>query len=482
MSLITTLDGLVDELRATGIPVSTSEKVDAAAALGHTDIGDREAVRNSLAVALVKSADHLSAFDTIFDVFFGTRVLDQAAQAAPGTEAAKSGSATGTGRPGTVTGGGSGLGDVDDETIRRLLMESIERGEENSLLQQHLSRVLVDRHAGIQSGRAVAGTYYLYRAMRALDVDRVSSALVERAEERSPAALADPLARRLFLEDVERRLAAFRLEVEAEIRRRLVADRGAGAVAKTLRRPLPEDVDFLTAATAELHELRDTLQPLSRKLAAGMVHKRRHGRRGRIDVRRTMRASLSTGGLPVDLHHRAPRPAKPELVVLADISGSVSTFAAFTLQLTCALRTQFSKVRCFVFVDGVDEVTDVIEQSTNVLEVASEINRRGLGVWLDGRSDYGNAIDTYWREHGKELRSRTTVLVLGDARSNYHAPRADALGRIADRSGHLFWLNPEPRASWDSGDSVIGQYAKHCDEVVECRNLRQLRSFVERLA
>ncbi|KOV68068.1 hypothetical protein ADL01_23935 [Streptomyces sp. NRRL WC-3618] len=458
--MITTLDALVDELRALGVPVSASEKADAAAALGHADLADladREEVRSGLAVTLVKSAGHLSAFDRVFDVCFGQRVPDRAT-------------------------GGVGLGEPDDATIRRLLAESIEAGENGSLMQRHLAGLLVDRHAGIQPGRAVAGTSYLFRAMRALDVDRVTAALVRRAEARTPAALAGPLPRRLFLEDVERRLAAFRLEVEAEIRRRLVADRGVDAVAKTLRRPLPEDVGFLTAATAELHELWDTIQPLSRKLAARMVHRRRHGHRGRIDVRRTMRASLSTGGIPVDLRHHTPRPAKPELVVLADISGSVSAFAAFTLQLTYALRSRFARVRCFVFVDGLDEVTDLIERSANVLEVASEINRLGLGVWLDGRSDYGNAIETFCRDHAGELRARTTVLVLGDARSNYHAPRADALGRIAGRCGHLFWLNPEPRAAWDSGDSVIGRYAGYCDEVVECRNLRQLRAFVERLA
>ncbi|MFK0288668.1 VWA domain-containing protein [Streptomyces sp. NPDC090499] len=453
MTLIATLDRLVDELRAVGVPVSVSEKVDAAAALGPVGLADREALKDALAVTLVKSADHLSAFDMVFDVYFGG--VDQSRL---------------------------GPGELDDDTIRRLLVETIEAGEDGSLLQRHLARVLVDRHAGIQPGRAVAGTYYLFRAMRALDVDHVTAALVRRAGERTPAAFADPLPRRLFLEDVERRLAAFRLEVEAEIRRRLVADRGADAVARTLRRPLPEDVNLLTAATAELPALRDTIQPLSRKLAARLVQRRRHGRRGRIDVRRTMRASLSTGGLPVELRYHPPRPAKPELVVLADISGSVSTFAMFTLQLTYALRTQFSRVRCFVFVDGLDEVTDLIERSANVLEVASEINRLGLGVRLDGRSDYGNALETFWRDHARDLRARSTVLVLGDARTNHHAPRADALARIAGSCGHLFWLNPESRAAWDSGDSVIGRYARSCDEVVECRNLRQLRAFVERLA
>jgi uncharacterized protein with von Willebrand factor type A (vWA) domain len=478
MSLIDTLDEFVGELRAVGVPISIAEKVDAAAALGVTELGDRRAVKNGLAATLIKSGEHESAFDTVFDVFFGGGQLRRAAPPQVGGAGASAPAAS------TETSWGSGglLGTIDDDTIRSLLIESIEAGEQRSLLQRQLARLLVERHAAIQPGRAVAGTYYVYRTLRALGVDRVIATIVQRAEQRTPHALADALDRRLLVEDAERRVAAFQLEVEAEVRRQLVADRGAEAVAKTLRRPLPEDIEFLTAATSQLVELHHTLHPLSRKLAARMVRSRRHGRRGRVDFRKTIRGSLASGGMPIDIRHHAPRPAKPELIVLADISGSVSAFAAFTLQLAHALRAQFSRVHCYVFVDGLDDVTELLGRSANVLEVTTEINRQGLGVWLDGRSDYGNAIETFWQRHGARLRSRTTVLVLGDARSNYHAPRADALAKIAARCGHLFWLNPEQRASWDSGDSIIGQYAKHCDEVVECRNLRQLRDFVERLA
>src|SRR5262249_17204892 len=152
---------------------------------------------------------------------------------------------------------------------------------------------------------------------------------------------------------------------------------------------------------------------------------------GSINFRRTIRSSLSSGGIPLDVHFHRPRPHKPELIVLADISGSVSAFATFTLQLTYALRSQFVRVRSFVFVDGIDEVTGLMSRATDILQISSEINSRGLGVWLDGHSDYGNAFATFWDEHGAELRHRTTVLVLGDARSNYHAPRADALARVS---------------------------------------------------
>jgi hypothetical protein len=252
-------------------------------------------------------------------------------------------------------------------------------------------------------------------------------------------------------------------------------------VAKTLRRPLPEDADFLTASAEQMRALRDVLGPLSRKLASRMGERRKHQRQGGVDFRKTIRRSLSSGGVPLDLYFHKPRPHKPELVVLADISGSVSAFAAFTLQLTSALRSQFARVRSFVFVDGLDEVTDLVANANEITEVTAEINRRGLGVWFDGRSDYGNAIDTFWERHGQDLRHRTTVLVLGDARTNYHSPRVEILAKIAKKSGHVYWLNPEPHGAWDSGDSVISQYAKVCDETLECRNVRQLKQFIDRL-
>lgn len=486
--MIGAVDGLIEELRRVGIPVSVAEKVDAAAALKLVDVGDRTAVKTGLAATLVKDAMHQSAFDAIFDLYFGlqSRALpvggDELPEAGDGADDSASGDGD-SGDSNAIHGsgaGGGGLSDLDDASIRELVINVVEGGDVEGLLARLLAAELVTRHAGIQPGRAVAGTYYLYRTMRAVGSDNILATVVEHAEQAAPGGL-DKLTRRLLAEDVERRIHLFQQEIESEIRRRLVADRGADAVAKTLRTPLPEDVDFLTASGAQLSALSDVLQPLSRKLAARVSQRRRRHKRGGIDFRRTIRTSLSTGGSPLRVHFHKPKPAKPELVVLADISGSVSAFAAFTLQLAYALRSQFAKVRCFVFVDGLDEVTELISTSKDILAVTAEINSKGLGVWLDGRSDYGNAIQTFWDGHGGELRHRSTVLILGDARTNYHASRAKTLERIAGRAGHVFWLNPEPEVSWDSGDSVISQYAPYCDGVFEARNLRQLRTFIEKL-
>ncbi|MEO8162866.1 MAG: VWA domain-containing protein [Ilumatobacteraceae bacterium] len=253
-------------------------------------------------------------------------------------------------------------------------------------------------------------------------------------------------------------------------------------MAKTLRKPLPEDVEFMHASREEMLSLKKALYPLTRKLAARLTRKRRHGRKGPLDFRNTIRHSMGYGGVPADPKFRYPRPAKPELMVVADISGSVAAFARFTLMLVYAIQGQFSKVRSFVFIDGVDEVTSYFKVTEDIAEAIHRVNTEADVVWVDGHSDYGHAFDVFWERYGKDISSKTTVLLLGDARNNYHAPQSWVVKEMKKRARHVYWLNPEPRSYWDTGDSIVGEYGAFTDGVYECRNLRQLESFVEKLA
>lgn len=482
--MLTAVEGLIAELRRAGIPVRVSESIDVAAALPHLDLGQRAQVKAALRACLVKDSQHLGTFDTVFDLFFALSPTGRAAGAGatsqPGPAASGAAGASGSQGDGVQGhgGGGGGLASLADSALRELLIGALRRDDQD--LIRLLAGLMVDRHAQIVLGRPVAGRFYLQNTMRAVDADGLIAALV--AAEAARDAPVSALARRLQAERSQARVERFRQEAEAEIRRRLVADRGADAVARTLRTPLPEDVDFLSASQEEIRQMRATLAPMARKLASRMTRKRRHHRRGPLDFRRTVRRSMSYGGVPAAPVFRPPRPAKPDLVVLADISGSVATFAGFTLHLVSALRQEFSAVRSFVFVDGIDEVTAELAQSGNVAEAARRINSGGGGVWLTGRSDYGQALSIFWDRWGQHIRRRSTVLVLGDARTNYYAPREDVLAVMRQRAGHLYWLNPEPASAWDTGDSVIGRYAPCCDAVIECRNVRQLRAFVESLA
>lgn len=451
--MITAVERLVAELRRYGARISVAERADALGALRHTNLGDRAAVRAVLSATLVKSVAYEGVFAMLFDLYFGT------------TEGAFG--------PGAPDRPDRPIAGLDDEGIRDLVVHALRTGD--TLLLRAAVAVMVTRHAGFRPGRAVAGTYYLFRTMKAIDADGVLARLAADGTELSG------FDRRLFGDEQHRRLERLRQEVEAEIRRRLVTDRGADDVARTLRHPLPEDAEFLTASAEAVEELQSIIGPLAREAAARLERRRLGRARGALDIRRTVRKSLSTGGTPVDPVFRPPRPAKPELVILADISGSVAPFAAFTLQLAAALRGQFARVRSFVFVDGLDEVTAIFAESADLAAAAHRINVEGCGVWLDGRSDYGNAFATFAERHLNALHRRTTVLVLGDARSNYRAPRAAEFGALSAHAGHVYWLNPEPAAAWNGGDSVMREYARACDRVVECRNVRQLRAFVERL-
>jgi hypothetical protein len=347
----------------------------------------------------------------------------------------------------------------------------------NDAMLRAIARAAVTRYAGMEPGRPVGGTYYLYRTLRQLDLDAVLEKMMDAARQETRGELTE-LEERLAREEYEARMDALRREIEAEIRRRLVADRGAEAVAKSLRKPLPEDIDFMHASREELLALRKAIAPLTRKLAVRLARKRRHGRKGPLDFRNTVRHSLSYGGVPAEPKFKFPRPAKPEIVVLADISGSVAAFARFTLHLVYAISGQFSKVRSWVFIDGIDEVTSYFEGVEDIADAVHRVNTEADVIWVDGHSDYGHAFEAFWKEHARDIGPKTTVLLLGDARNNYHSSNAWIIAEMRKKARHVYWLNPEPKSYWDTGDSIVSEYGTHTDGVWECRNLRQLERFV----
>jgi uncharacterized protein with von Willebrand factor type A (vWA) domain len=186
--------------------------------------------------------------------------------------------------------------------------------------------------------------------------------------------------------------------------------------------------------------------------------------------------------VPAEPKFKYPRPSKPELMVVADISGSVAAFARFTLHLVYAIQGQFSKVRSFVFIDGIDEVTEFFKGVEDITEAVHRVNTEADVVWVDGHSDYGHAFEVFWERYGRDVGPKTTVLLLGDARNNYHASQSWVVKEMRHKARHVYWLNPEPHSYWNTGDSIVGEYAIHTDGAYEVRNLRQLEGFVEKLA
>lgn len=432
-------------LRSAGIPVAVSEEIDALNAIKHVPLSAKEDVRAALAATMVKSESHRHAFDTLFELYFGT------------------------GR------GPEAIGERDDpdrvatrDELADELFHALMTGDRAAL--NDLARQAVAQFGRLQN--SPSGDWYSnYQVMRALDLQ----ALLERFEEEIEGT---ELEQQLQRDEFQARVEEFRRISLAETRRRVAEQRGPEAVARYAVSPVLEDMPFLSA-TADLTELRRAVRPLARKLATRVAMKRRRAARGVLDIRRTVRHSMSTGGVPfmTELRHRVPH--RPELYVLCDVSSSVARFARFSLMLTHALAAQFTKVRSFAFVDTIDEVSRFFDDEDFVAAV-DRMNEEADVVSHDGHSDYGSVLEEFWTTYGSDVGPKTTLLILGDARNNYRARQAWALKALAKKARHTFWLNPEPMSDWDTGDSAASEYAVYVDRMVEVRNLRQLEEFIAR--
>jgi uncharacterized protein len=460
VSLLDTLEGFTGALREAGVPAGTSEVLDATRVLGAIDLLDRPQLRAGLAAALVKRPVHRPTFDLLFDLWWPTAVgdpleLTQRRDDESGDEA---------GEP----------GEPDLDALRDELRQLLLTGDDEALRRFARLAVAELGHAGAQPGRQ---SWFTYRVLRALSPETLIASMLDALLAGEPrGGLAEQVARQRLQE----RIAALRAHVEAEVRRRVAEERDRAQVARSALPPLADQVDFLRAQREELAAMRRTVHPLARRLASRLAARRRLGREGRLDVRRTVRASLGTGGVPVETHHRPRRVHKPELVVFCDVSGSVAGFAHFTLMLTAALREQFSRVRAFAFIDTCDEVTRLFGPGADLADSVRRLAREADLVAYDGHSDYGNALRVLVERFPDAVGPKTSLLVLGDARTNYRDPGLALLKGLVDRSRHAYWLNPEPRREWGSGDSMAYRYGEVI-EMVECRNVAQLTDFVGRL-
>lgn len=434
-------------LRRAGVPVGTSENLDALRSLAYVQLQERDAFKAALGATMIKSETHRPTFDVLFDLYFSpgrTLATDEDAWTPPTAEDA----ARFLDELFGVMTGGDGRA-VDD-----------------------LARRAVARFGRVENSPS-GSVYFQYPVLRALDLD----ALLRRVDEDMSGSDID---RRLRRDRIEESIARFRAGIAGEVARRVAERKGPDHVARHTVRPLPEDVDLLTAMSADMGELRRTIRPLARKLAARVAMKRKRAHGGRLDVRRTVRHSLSTGGVLMDVHLRKRVPHRPELFILCDISDSVARFARFSLMLIHALSAQFTKVRSFVFVDTIDEVTRLFEHE-DFMTAVDRINDEADVVWLDRHSDYGVSLERFLDKYGRDVGARSTVLILGDARNNNRSSNASILKELRSRARKLYWLNPEATAFWDTGDSIASEYERYTDAMVEVRNVRQLEAFIERI-
>jgi uncharacterized protein len=439
--------GFAGALRRLGVPISIGEALDAAEALSQIDLLDRELVRTSLCATLVKREDQLPLFADVFATWFRARQHEVEGDF----------DAAGTAYP--ADGGSDPLAG---------LLDALRAG--NLVALRAAAAAAVGQFGGLDAERLSSDRHHLVRVLRSLDLTRLLQRAM--AEDGRAVADADDLAM------LREHTAEFRRMLADEIRA-LLADR-----APQLRSPPATDigeVDFLQASPLQLRAMQDAIRPLARRLATRLARRRQLQHRGRIDVRRTARRALASGGVPIDPVFRRPRVHHPDLFVLCDLSGSVAEFAKFTITFLHALYRELPRTRLFVFVDGVDEVTKLIDQLPATLEVRHLLTATEA-VGPDGHSDYGAALQRFWARYGDDLSGAATVIVAGDGRTNYRDAGISVLRLMHERVHRLYWLNPEPRGDWGRADSGIDAYRQYCDGLFEVRNLRQLGEFVYQLA
>jgi uncharacterized protein with von Willebrand factor type A (vWA) domain len=436
-----------EELRSEGVAVGTSELLDGFAVLGEISWGDPADFREALAATLAKSQEDRRVFELVFERFF-FRAAEMAAV-----------------REGIREDGGIDPDEVnaeiDMETLRQLIAQALRDGDEGRM--RDLARLAIAAFGRQGEGSGVIG----------VDVQRIRRQLGLRSEPQPDLPPEDPRHEGLPRDEIRRFEQILRRELErAQIER---------TEQLPPARPLNElDRALPSGPLQDLAAVHRVVAQLKRRLKTQGQEARGRKRRAHVDMRKTMRASLEYGGVPVNVKLKPVRPRRPEIFVLCDVSTSVTSASVFFLSVMHALHDSFRKMRSFVFIERISEVTEVFAKERDFKAVSDAIGRDAGVADISGYTDYGRVWREFRDQVEDELHPRATVIVLGDARTNGRDPAAPVFGSITAKAGRTFWLNPEPRLYWNYGDSVIAAYEEYC-HAYECWTTRQLEDFVRDL-
>jgi hypothetical protein len=452
----------IGDLRRAELRISTSEALDALAASAEIGLEDRETFKSALASTLVKEARDVPTFDRLFDLYF----LDLEALGAGLKKA---------------------LGPQDPR-----IQELLDRlAAENGLEMDELTELMLrgegpEMEMTIRQGGQGAGLerlmYFLqvgYFSRRIYDqfdwetIERDLSRIMKMLEAQG----LDPGQLARIRNYLDLRLEAFRRMIRQHVEREL--ERRAYRQGEKLTREVLTDKPLFALSPDEVAQMKAVVARLARRIKDALALRQRQDEKGRLDSRRTIRKSLQYGGIPMEVRFRRRRREKPKLVTLCDVSDSVRNASRFMLQLVWSLQECFSRVRSFVFVSEIAEVTQAF--NTYPVDRAIEWALKSSPVDYHCRSDFGYAFNRFVRTELESLDRKTTILVLGDARNNYNDPQAWAVRQMRERCKGVIWLNPEGQWGWGIGDSVMPLYAPSCDVVKECRTVAQLVQVVDQL-
>lgn len=455
-ALTRVVDELLWALRRSGLTIATSQAIDVVRAIHAVGLDDRGVVREAVAAVVVQRARDRAGFDATFDGFFF-------ADRAGGTLWDR------------LRARGVSAAEVDE--LRDLLERAASRTGEGG---QHLGALLergpeLDRllHlAGVSRALDVQNRlqlgFFTYRVLQQIGMSRAREGLAALrthlidafGEERAQQLVA------ALEEELARTSSAVRAHVEKSFARR-EAERADEARGRRI-----DTTSFTSLSDAEVEEVRRAVRRFAARLRGGARVRARRARRGRIDPHRTLRRALATGGVPFAPARQIRRRKRPRLVLLCDISDSVRSAAGFMLEFVYAAQELFDRTRSFVFVSELGETTQIFARES--VSIALGHAYGGSVVSVHDNSNYGRVLRAFEAEHLGKVDRHTTVVILGDGRTNYHDDAADVLDRIRGRARALLWLCPEARGEWSYGDSAMARYAPKCSAVLEVRCARDL--------
>lgn len=459
-------------LRKSGVRVSVAESLDAFVAIDELSLADREVFRDALRATMVKRSEDIPSFDQLFDLYWSAfydslrSSFDQAA--------------------------GEAAGDLDLDALMRAVAEGVSQlppGEldlselAQALLSQDLNRIeQLIRQAAEQAGverieNMLQLGFFTRRSMEQLGAEDAGEQLRGLAQQLRESGLSDEQADAL-LELVDKFLEALRKSVRNYTERQL-QQQNFDYMEKFRRESLLEK-SFYNLSEDEIRRMREVVNRLAQRIKNVLSIRRRRLKRGKLDLHTMLRRNAGHGGVPFELIFRERRKERPKLVILCDVSSSVANVSRFMLQFMYSLQECFTKIRSFVFVSQLGEVTPVFKEKDINAAIEKALDG-GDVINVYTRSNFGYAFHYFWQNFLASLDNKTTVLVLGDARNNYNDPRAWCLRDMHNKAKDVVWLNPESPSAWGFGDSVMDKYLPHIDIAEECRNMKQLSRVVDRL-
>ena len=437
------LTNFIRALRSSDVRVSTGEALDAARTLKLIGYADRDLLKDSLGCVLAKSPDEKVTFDELFELYFSHS--DRQNQQAD--------------RDDTPSDASSESGEAPDP------VDLVESGDETGLAMAIEKAAEASGVDNIRFSTQVA--YFAQQMVKQMGGEKLQARLLEALQQGGQEG--DAEAQRLI--DVRRELT-----MRARERAEKAFDVFGAGETQQFRDDFAADKKLSALDRSDMERMKRLIAKIAKRLAVKHSRRRRRRNRGQLDVRRTMRANAGVDGVPFNVIWRQKRKDKPKIVVICDVSGSVAQYVRFLLLLLWSMKDVVPDLHAFAFSFRLGSVDDVLEQNDFETAMAKILREYGMGS-----TSYGQAWSDLKIHHEQIIDRRTTILVLGDARSNYGDPRIDLFREFAARAKRVIWLNPEGPALWGTGDSVIPRYRPFCAQVTHVSTLKDMERAVDEI-